>query len=91
MNLNNGYEKKKHAAMHAGYYCSTKLIHGSQHALLHCFFFVFFFMVTIVEVHMLIIDVCVWLSDTTENQTVWKVLYINWLSQNHWLLESLLL
>ena len=52
---------------------------------------VFFFMVTIVEVHMLIIDVCVWLSDTTENQTVWKVLYINWLSQNHWLLESLLL
>ena len=75
--------------MHAGYYCSTKLIHGSQHALLHSFFF--FFMVTIVEVHMLIIDVCVWLSDTTENQTVWKVLYINWLSQNHWLLESLLL
>ena len=59
-------------------------------SMLCCIVF-FFFMVTIVEVHMLIIDVCVWLSDTTENQTVWKVLYINWLSQNHWLLESLLL
>ena len=60
-------------------------------SMLCCIVLFLFFMVTIVEVHMLIIDVCVWLSDTTENQTVWKVLYINWLSQNHWLLESLLL
>ena len=87
MNLNNGYEKKKNMLQ-----CmlGTIVVQNSSMApsMLCC---IVFFMVTIVEVHMLIIDVCVWLSDTTENQTVWKVLYINWLSQNHWLLESLLL
>ncbi len=56
---------------------------------MHCSIIIFF-MVTIVEVHKLILDVCVSLV-TTIDVTILPYLYINWLSQNYRLVESLLL
>jgi len=49
--------------MRVGYYHNTNLIYGSQHVLLHESFFL---IVTIIEIHILILDVCVSQHDTIE-------------------------
>jgi len=64
INLNNGdHWKTIHTAMHTGYYHYTNLIHGSQHPLQNESFLM---MVTIVEIHILILDVCLMQQDTIE-------------------------
>ncbi len=58
--------------MHAGSHGWVLYYACTQHALQHDFFFCLFcLMVTIVEVHKLIIDVCVSLSATIDENFMW--------------------